>query len=147
MVTEFLSTWRDEIETRWALWQDVIEALDRVLSSGEFPGLEQSNPVEDGLSPTLRLTVHLRINPDKHDFLVEIFVMVMAEEVTKVRSAQDGLDLLLKGKLAGTSFTEPNGSVVRTSIQKDGDGIWRATTIDGLRWKFDKNQGFWIKEP
>ena len=117
-----------------------------MLSTGEFPGLEQSNPVEDGLSPAMRLTVHLQINPHEHNQPPEIFILVTLEEVTKAKNAQGGINLLLKGKITQTSFTEPNGNAVHTSIQKDSESTWRARTIDGLRWKFDKSQGRWTKD-
>ena len=139
-------TWRDQIETRWVNWKDVIEALDRVLSAGEFPGLEQAKPVEFGLSPTVRFTIQLRINTLEHHQPPQIFVLVTPEEAVKIGRIGEGMELMLKRRIAQTSFKADKGYVVDTSIQKDGDGTWRALTVDGLRWKFDKSQDLWTKE-
>jgi Trp operon repressor len=140
-------SWRDEVGTRWALWEDLIEALDRVLSSGGFPGLEQESPEDDPLSPRLRLTVKLRTNTGQHGQAPRIFIMVTAAEFSQVRNTQHAIDLLLKGRIAQTSFTDNLGTLVRTSIVKGHNGIWTAIDVNGQVWEFDENQGYWIKGP
>ena len=145
-MAEKQTNWRDEIPTRWANWSEVIAALDRVLASGEFPALEQSQPVECGTSPTVRFTVQLAVDPSDHDQPPEIFIPINPEEALKAKGTRDGLELMFTRKIAQNAFRDASNNLVRTSVLKGSDGVWRAVTVDGLTWTFDEGRGRWIKE-
>ncbi|HWY21478.1 MAG TPA: hypothetical protein VNX26_09675 [Candidatus Acidoferrum sp.] len=119
--------WRDD--GRLANWRAEIQLLDRVLSAGGFPALEQVEPPRElANSLTMRLTVQLRVDPQESLQPPEIHV-----EVTK-------------GALARDARTRQLERIIAQSVQRDSNGIWKAQTFDGLRWEFDKGVGRWIKD-
>jgi hypothetical protein len=118
------------------------ETLDRILL--ELPGMEQSNPVED--AEFIRFTVRLHIDPLDNRQQAEIYILFTHPEFQQARSTQKGLELAFNRNMMQHSFRDAiNGNTVETSVQKDSSGVWRARTVDGVRWMFDERRDLWIK--
>jgi hypothetical protein len=119
------------------------EVLNRVLL--ELPGLKQSNPVEN--TEFIRFTVRLQIDPLDNHRQPEIFILFTHDDLEQARGTHDGLELAFKRTIRQHSFKdEINGETVKTSIQKDSSGIWRALTVDGVRRAFDKSRDLWVRD-
>lgn len=124
-------------------WKQEIDALGRVLA--EFPGLEQSKEVEFGDRLAVRLTVQLRHDRRMADSPPEIFLIVTAEECTKVRAGGHGTDGILRARIQEHFFEDANhsGTMIRTSVKRDSEGVWRALCVDRSRWIFDAERQIW----
>lgn len=126
----------------WRFMAAKNEALDRVLSG--LPRLRQSEPVED--AEYIRFTVELGIDPSDHHQPPEIFALFSRNEFRQASSTRD-VSERFKQKIEHHSFKDAiSGKIVETSAQKDSSGIWRALTVDGLRWVFDRDRDRWIKD-
>lgn len=119
------------------------EVLNRVLL--ELPGMEQSNPVEN--TEFIRFTIRLHIDPLDNNRQPEIFILFTHNEFEHARSTHGGLELAFKRNTRQHSFKDAiNGATVETSIQKDGAGVWRALTVDGVRRMFDESRDLWVRD-
>jgi hypothetical protein len=120
------------------------EALNRILLG--FPGIEQSNPVED--AAFIRFTIRLHADPLDNHQQPEIYILFTRSEFEQISTTQERLEEAFNRNIRQHSFKDAiNGKTVETSVQRDSSGVWRARTVDGVKWMFDKNRDLWIKAP
>ena len=119
------------------------EILDRALM--EFPGMEQSNPVED--ADFFRFTARLRVDSLNNHRQPEIFMIFTHNEFEQAKGIDDGLKQAFRRKLRHHCFKDSiNGKTVKTSVQEDRSGVWHAVTVDGAKWIFDRNRNLWVRD-
>jgi hypothetical protein len=116
--------------------------LDKVLSG--FPGMEQSEPVED--TEFVRFTTQLHIKPSDYHQSPRIFTVLRQSEFHRAKATPGALELLFMSAIGQHSFTDASsGEMVKTCVHKDPSGAWTAITIDGSIWEFHENEGRWMK--
>jgi hypothetical protein len=116
--------------------------LDPLIS--EFPGTEQSNPVEN--AEFIRFTVQLRVDQSGHAGPPEVFILFGQSEFQQASSTPGELERLFRERITQASFTDQlTGKSVRRSLKKVG-GTWGAIDVNGQTWRGgDESQGYWIK--
>jgi hypothetical protein len=120
------------------------EELDQILLG--IPSVEQTGAVED--AAYIRFTIQLRIDPSDHPNPPEIFIIFTQSEFMQLRSAPRMLETALRNRIERTTFKDgSSGAEIRTSLRREGTGIWVAITVDGSMWEFDSKKDRWIKGP
>jgi hypothetical protein len=117
------------------------DTLDQILTN--YPGLNQSPFAED--AEHIRLTTTLDVVPPYDDRPRELFLLFTQNEFRDVCRRHE-LERALCRKLAHNAFVDANHhNLIESSVSSDSQGVWRAQTVDGLKWKFDAAQSKWVK--